>query len=132
MPDSADALVGMRVLVVEDDSFVASYVDCVIRAAGANVLGPFPVAREALASIVDYASGIHAAFLNFTLKDGDALTLAEELTRAMVPIIFSTGLTNVDLPSRFSRCPVLARPFAACQVVDELVATLQRRPMAQH
>ena len=127
MPWPSNILAGATVLVVDDDWFVAYYVGSVIQAVGGTVLGPHASAAAALACLAGPESLPHVALLNLGLHDGDALPVAHELTRTSVPILFSSTRMPVDRPTCFARWPLLTSPFAAYQVVDELVGLLAGR-----
>jgi DNA-binding response OmpR family regulator len=126
MPFSSDALSGITVLMVEDDRFVAEYVLSVIRAAGGAALGPFPSSMEAVASLAEDVPRPQVALLNITVGDKEGFCVADELTRTSIPVIFSSGHPAVELPSRFSSRPLLTKPFAAYQIVEELIAVVNR------
>jgi DNA-binding response OmpR family regulator len=131
MPHSADALAGSTVLLVEQDGFVAGYVASVLEAAGGQILGPFSSSREALASFRRRTFIVNAALLNIPLGTGGGLIIADELALADVPIIFTTDHTGLSLPPRFSHCSMLPKPFAAYQVVEELIRITRYHATAQ-
>lgn len=110
-------LADRRVLVVEDEWFVASYLRDALESAGAAVIGPVPSRAEALA-LIEGAPPPDAATLNIRLEDGDSLPVAERLRRMGVPFVFLSATAGVDLPPAFRLTPRLAKPFAAFQVVE--------------
>jgi DNA-binding response OmpR family regulator len=124
MPHSSGALSDTVTLVVEDDRFVASYVAAVIQATGGEVLGPFSSVEAALDCLSRRTEPPHAALLNARLAEDDSFSFADGLAGGSVPLIFSSDHPETCLPDRFGERPLIPKPFAAYQVVEELVALL--------
>jgi len=113
--DVTTALVGINVLVVEDDYFVAKEVAMILREHGANVLGPVPdIARSrALLS----SATPDCAVLDINLKSQFVFELAEELRERGVPPIFATGYDSSFLPDSLRHEPCLQKPIDARELV---------------
>jgi len=124
VPYSTRALAGKVILVAEDQYMLADAIEAAIRSAGGEVQGPFPSAKDAL----DHLSGAErqpdAAALNIRLLDGESYPVADELGRRGVPYVFASGNSIESLPTRFARVPLVAKPYAAHQVVQALTALL--------
>lgn len=117
-------LKGCRVLVVEDDWFIASYVSDALEHAGATVVGPVATAPEAL-ELLEGGPSPAAATLNVTLLDGDSMPVARRLAELGVPFLFLSAKTGAALPPDMALRPRLEKPFAAYQVVDAVGAMAQ-------
>ncbi|WP_424140598.1 hypothetical protein [Roseomonas chloroacetimidivorans] len=92
-PPRADGGARPRVLVVEDEFFIADDIALELHDAGLDVLGPAPNVAEALVLIEAAASdgGIAAAVLDIALQDGRVTPVADALAAAGVPFLFATG-----------------------------------------
>ena len=124
MPYSPDALRGRTIFVAEDEYYLADYIVSAIQSAGGTVQGPFPSAGQALDGLSDTADLPDAATLNINLLDGPSYPVADALADANIPFLFASANSSATLPPRFSRSPLLAKPFAAYQVVQALLALL--------
>ena len=107
-------LEGLRVLIVEDDYFVASEMRDIVEDLGGVVLGP--VARLEPARRLAQSDPPDAAVLDVRLNGDDSLPLADELIACDTPIIFATGYGTDSLPERFAATPRVAKPFSRTSV----------------
>ncbi|MGH6993387.1 MAG: response regulator [Caulobacteraceae bacterium] len=83
-------LLGRRILVVEDEYFLAQEMSASLRALGAEVVGPLPSHREALAQL-NAGVRVDAAVLDVNLGVGSVFPLAQALREKHVPFVLSTG-----------------------------------------
>lgn len=87
---SADEkLLGMRVLIVEDEALVAIDLQFAFEDAGAEVLGPAMSLASALA-LAEQAA-IDCALLDVDIAGHDVYPVARVLQRRGIPFIFHTG-----------------------------------------
>lgn len=107
---------GCRVLIVEDEYFIASDLRRALHAAGATVLGPVGDLGSALRMVESEALDI--GLLDVNLGGEASYPVAEALTELGVPLLFLTGYDGWSMPERFRAAPRMAKPFAA----DALVA----------
>ena len=112
-------LAGRRVLVAEDEWFVALEVEERLQAAGATVLGPVPSLAEALA-LLDAKPPPDVALLDVNLGGEMAFPVADRLLAEGVPVVLATGYNERDVPARPRRLPRLEKPVDAAQVVRAL------------
>lgn len=111
-----------RVLVVEDEYFVALEVAELIRDLGAEVLGPFPRVPAALEAISRETP--HAAVLDVRLNGDLSTPIAEELLSRGVPFLLATGHEAIDLPPVLREAPRVAKPFDRDALRREIAAML--------
>ncbi|ACL58665.1 response regulator [Methylobacterium nodulans] len=99
-----------RVLVVEDEYFIADDMARALEQLGAEVVGPAPSREHALALI---ASGerIDAAILDINLQGQSALPVAEALAAKGVPFVFATGYDRNSVPPAYQDVPRWEKPF---------------------
>lgn len=106
------ALAGQRVLVVEDEFFIADDLAQALRQQGAEVIGPVARLGEAL-TVISTGGSIDFAVLDVNL-DGDPAFPAGDALRALhVPFMFATGYDRHFIPARFQDVPYWEKPFDA-------------------
>jgi ActR/RegA family two-component response regulator len=117
MTNAQGSVTGKRVLVVEDDYFIAKALARSLRAGGADVLGPVATVADAM-DLID-TEPLDGAVLDINLRDGDLVfPVADALTERAVPFIFASGYSSGAIPERYAgivRCvkPVEADAFRA-------------------
>jgi DNA-binding response OmpR family regulator len=101
-------LAGLRVLVVEDDYFIADEICTTLRNGGAEVLGPSPDIEHGLDVVKN--ERLDCAVLDINLHGALAFNLADELRKRGTPSIFATGYDQSVLPGAFSDSVRLEKP----------------------
>jgi DNA-binding response OmpR family regulator len=87
--DTAIALTGKRVLIVEDDGFIAMNIADELRADGAEVVGPVHNVDAALKLIT--TTSLDGAVLDVKLMGQPVFRVADELADRHIPFVFQTG-----------------------------------------
>jgi CheY-like chemotaxis protein len=109
-PTTAGALARCRVLVVEDEYFIADDMARALERLGAEVVGPVPSREQALALIA--AGGrLDAAVLDLNLRGESVLPVADTLAERGVPFVFATGYDRAFIPAAFDRVRLCEKPF---------------------
>jgi len=106
---SPTALLGWKVLVVEDEPLEAmDYCDR-LTAAGAEVVGPF----DSVSAALDHAKHdpIDVALLDYALADQNSEGLQSALERRAIPFVVLTGYPRV-LVRRHDNQKVLSKPIS--------------------
>ena len=114
----AHSLIGVRVMVVEDDYLIAQLLNEILRSNGCVVLGPLP----RLATAVDAAKtkACDAAILDVNLAGKYVYPVAEILSERNVPFMFLTGYSVDALPPEYAGQPRLGKPFRVEQLTGAL------------
>src|SRR3954466_12545872 len=107
-------LADLRILVVEDEVFLALDIEERLRRLGRAVGGP--VGRLERALELARTAALDGALLDVNIKGGFVYPVAEELLAREVPVIFSTGYAPDTLPPGFRDHPCLRKPFGAGQL----------------
>ena len=107
--DGQKDLRGIRVLVVEDEYYLADDVAQTLRARGAEVVGPVGTLEEASCALEEHR--IDKAVLDMNLRGEMAFAIADRLEEAGVPFIIATGYSEETLPERLRGKPRLEKPF---------------------
>ena len=110
-----------RILLVEDDPFLALDLERRLAQAGIMVAGPAASNARALALLAE--SGCDAAILDVHLgKDDTSEPVALELLARGIPFVTVTGYSHEQLPVSFAGSTVLSKPIR----YGDLMAELQR------
>lgn len=123
-------LSGRRVLVVEDEYFIAQDVAAALRRAGALVLGPVASEAAATAAITASTDGVDCAVLDINLQGSLVFSLADTLAARGIPFLFATGYSDESVPARFASVPRLEKPFDVNALVEALPPRVEPKPAA--
>lgn len=100
----------LRILVVEDELFVAMLVEDLLGDLGCKVVGPASSAREAVSAAQNEA--VDFALLDVNLGDGETSFAAAEILRQRgVPFAFVTGYGDQGVRGDLRDAPILAKPI---------------------
>lgn len=112
-------LSGRRVMVVEDEYFLADELNQTLTDAGVRVLGPVPSVQAAL-NLLKADDAPDAAVLDVNLGGTMAFPVADALQARSVPFLFSTGYDQAALPERHADVRRLEKPLEAAVLLREL------------
>ncbi len=119
-------LSGHRILLVEDEFFIALEVTRIVREAHGEVAAHAPSLVRAL-KLAD-TPNLSLAILDFRLGSKDSLPVAAKLYAAGVPFIFHTA-SNIPLLSEiWPRVPIVPKPAAPGRLVSTLVSLVAKTP----
>jgi CheY-like chemotaxis protein len=102
-------LVGLRVLVVEDEMMVSMLIEDMLEDLGCKVVGPASRLDEAIE--LAKAAEIDCAVLDVNLGGQPIFPLADVLRVNRVPFAFATGYGDAGLREADRGSPVLQKPF---------------------
>lgn len=108
-------LTGFRVLVVEDDFYLATDTARALRGAGAEVMGPCATEADARAELQEQHPD--AGVVDINLGAGPSFRLAETLKDRGVPFVFTTGYDADVIPAEFEGIERLEKPLQLRQIV---------------
>ena len=107
-------LADLRILVVEDEVFIAWEIEERLRRLGCEVVGPVGHLEHALK--LARTTALDGALLDVNIKGGVVYPVAEELLARKVPVVFSTGYASNTLPPVFRDLPCMRKPFGTGQL----------------
>ncbi len=113
---------GKRVLIVEDECFIADILGEAVEAAGGLVIGPFATIGEAQQALVE---DVHLAVLDVNVRDGVTYPLATQLDELGIPFVFATGQTKKTEPAEWRSYPWFAKPYQPEDVIGWLASTFE-------
>jgi DNA-binding response OmpR family regulator len=108
-----------KILVVEDEYWLAEDIREALSKAGRGVIGPFATVAEAMKSLEDGA--VEGAILDINLRGEEVFPLASELRRRQIPYAFTTGYGEVILPAEHRDVPRWQKPFEPAVMVDSFL-----------
>lgn len=114
------ALKGRRILLVEDEYFIADDLRRSLSAAGAAIVGPVATLGGAL-DLADNGGPLDGAVLDINLRGEMVYPVADRLKAKGVPFLFLTGYDARALPARFTGVTHCEKPVA----MQNLIAALQ-------
>lgn len=116
MTDDKQVLAGVRILVLEDDFYLATDLQDVLEEAGARIIGPF--CDEASAEEALRQARPDCALLDLNLGSGPTYDLPRLLQEQNVPFAFVTGYDPVAIRAEFADVPCTQKPIASRMAVD--------------
>ena len=123
--DRDTPLAGTRVLIVEDEYYLADDLSRALSGAGADVVGPVGTLDEADRKVTE--GGFDCAVVDMNLRGDFAYAVAERLGGSGVPFVVTTGYNQSSLPEALADVPRVEKPFAPRDVVDLLVRIRESR-----
>lgn len=118
---ASKTLQGWRVLIVEDQYFLAEEMSAIVHRLGGEVIGPCATTQASLELLAK--SQIDLAILDINLDGEQVYVVAEELRNRDIPFVFATGYEPWAIAARFQDAPHLEKPinsFLLAQAVAKL------------
>lgn len=123
--NSTPALLGRRILIVEDRFFVADDLSRMVTRHGAEVAG--------VAADVDEAKGLakaetlDVAVLDVDLRGRDVFEVVAVLEGRRVPFVFVTGYSGSQLPEKYRGSPLVSKPFSEPELIAKITDVVGTR-----
>jgi DNA-binding NtrC family response regulator len=124
------SLPGGRILLVEDDYFLAFDLQEELLLRGAEVIGPIGDLDRAF-SLARSDLPIDAAAIDINLNGEFAFHLVDELVKRDIPVVFTTGYDQDVVPYRLRHVPRYLKPIPAKEVADGIVELVAQRRLSQ-
>jgi CheY-like chemotaxis protein len=105
----------LRILIVEDEYYVADDLARALQGLGATVLGPVATLEEAERLVAE--GRFDCAVLDMNLRGEMAFPIADRLEAEGIPFVVASGYNSASLPDRFSAVPRVEKPYDSAQVV---------------
>lgn len=114
----APSLKNRRILVVEDEYMIADDMVLDFKLFGAEVVGPVPNVKAALACLEK--DNIDGAVLDINLQGEMVFPLADELRAKGVPFVFATGYQRRSIPAAYVEVTLCGKPLEAAKIARAL------------
>ena len=105
-----------RILVLEDDYYLATDLQVALERQGARVIGPFADVADAAQALA--ADPPDCALVDLNLGRGISFELPHELARRSIPFAFVTGYDRSSIPDEFAATVRVEKPVAAQKVAQ--------------
>lgn len=122
MAIEATSLVGKRVLVVEDESLIASLIEDYLADVGCDTVGPFDSVAGALEAV--RSETFDAAVLDVNLVGERSYPVADALTARGIPFLFLSGYGDAGLQPGLRTGRICTKPFRGDDLTGMLAAIL--------
>ena len=119
-------LSGRRVLVVEDEYFLADDIVQILKEMGARIVGPVGELEEAT-KLVNGDIAIDAAVVDVNLRSELAFPLARILRARKVPFVFTTGYDCSSIEQESQDIQLWEKPLDLAAMARDLVDLIGAR-----
>ena len=109
----------MRVLILEDDPFIALDLQGIVEGEGHQVVGVHRSLEEARKRLTD---AFEFALLDIDVLDGKSFELASALDERKIPFAYVSGSHRDELPAKFRNARFIAKPYSEAAIVRLLPA----------
>ena len=116
-----------RVLVVEDEYYIADDLRRALEDEGAQVIGPVPTVEQALAIIAE-GIDISVAVLDVKLADGVVWPVVKALTARGVDHVLATGYSDTEIPAAYQFIELFRKPTETPTLIRHLLERQKHRP----
>jgi DNA-binding response OmpR family regulator len=123
-PETSGPLTGRRVLVIEDEYFLADDIVRALTALGARIVGPYGDLDEAT-KVVDRDVTIDAAVIDINLRHEMVFPLARVLRSRKVPLVFTTGYDKSSIEPEFHDVRLWGKPLDIKAMAQELTSMIK-------
>jgi DNA-binding response OmpR family regulator len=113
------SLQGLRILIVEDNPYIAIALEEMLSEQGLVIAGVAGALDDAL--LLAASAPLDIALLDVNIGDRRIDPVAEALVARGKPFVFTTGYGRAGLPEAFLDHPVVEKPFS----MEEILASLR-------
>ncbi len=110
MAKGSGSLAGRRILVVEDDWFIAQDICELLTGCGAEILGPHGQLEPGV-DAAETADPLDGAVIDLNLHGAETTAILERLAARNVRFVIVTGYDTGGLAAEFTAAPRLVKPF---------------------
>lgn len=114
-----------RVLIVEDEYYLAADLEVALVSQGADVVGPMCELAEAFREVLK--GGFEAAIIDINLHGDRAYGIADQLDRQRIPFVFATGYSRDIIPPRFSGVARFEKPYDTAAIARHVLRLCEAR-----
>ena len=113
-----------RVLLVEDEYYIADDMARALTKLGAEVVGPIPTRDKAL-EVIASGTRLDAAVLDINLQGQMAYLIVDALQARGIPVVFATGYSENTVPQGYQHIPRWEKPFEPNRLAKALPALIR-------
>jgi ActR/RegA family two-component response regulator len=116
---------GARILIVEDEYYLAQDLADALTHRGVDVLGPVGTVEEASEAV--RRADFDCAIVDMNLRGDMAFPIADQLREAGIPFLIATGYNSASLPDRFADVPRVEKPSDSAVLIEAISPLLNVR-----
>ncbi|WP_194164553.1 response regulator [Microvirga thermotolerans] len=116
----------MRVLILEDDPFIAMDLQALLEERAHEVVGVYSSIREVWPHLDD---GFDYALLDIDLTDGKSFDVASELQERGIPFSFVSASAPQEVPAGLEQASFIAKPFEDEAILSSLRIAASALPL---
>lgn len=109
--------VTVRILILEDDPFIALDLQGIVEGEGHVVVGVFDSHAEARTRLNE---GLDFALLDIDVRDGKSFELASALNERRIPFAFVSASKPSELPPHLRNAHFIPKPYEEAAIVRSL------------
>lgn len=121
-------LAGCRILVVEDEYFIAADIKRALLAENAIVIGPVGRLDSGLA--LANHEPVDAAVIDVNLGKATTYPIADCLKASETPWLFVTGYDEWSMPAEYRDALRLAKPFTISNLIDAVIGMVAAKAVS--
>ena len=125
---SANGSFKVRILILEDDPFIALDLQAIVEGQGHEIVRVFDTLAEAREHLGD---GFDFALLDIDVTDGKSFGLAAALIEMRIPFAFVSASRPSEVPSHLRGVSFIPKPFEEATIVRSIPGH-ERRYSARH
>lgn len=114
---SCDGAVGVRILILEDDPFIALDLQAILENEGHEIAGVFDSLTEAYEHLED---GFDYALLDIDVVGGKSFGIAAALAERHIPFAFVSASHPGDLPHSLRQAAFIPKPFEERAIIQSI------------
>ncbi|MCJ9702336.1 MULTISPECIES: response regulator [unclassified Bradyrhizobium] len=126
-PRQRTPLKGRRILVVEDEYFLADDIGNALRTLGAEIAGPVGHIEDAV-EMLHNGGTLDAAVLDVNIRAEPIFPIARELRARQVPFVFTTGYDKFSIETEFQDVPLWEKPLDIVAMALNLASLVGGQP----
>ena len=107
----------MKVLILEDDPFIALDLKAILEGEGHEVVGMFDTLAEAQEHLED---SFDYALLDIDVVDGKTFGLAAELLDRRIPFAFVSASRPAEVPASLRQASFIPKPFEEGAILESI------------
>lgn len=113
----------MRILILEDDPFIASDLQAIVEDEGHEVVGVFTSLADTYAHLED---GFDYALLDVDVVGGKSFGVATALAEREIPFAFVSASQQRDVPHALREVAFIPKPFEESEILQSINRTSLR------
>jgi two-component SAPR family response regulator len=119
MTSNEAVISGRRILIVEDNFTIAAAMARILKARGAEIIGPAGTVSDALA-LVAVNEIIDGAALDINLRGKMVYPVVDLLRARNVPMVFMTGYDEEAIEASYAEIPCMQKPVTIERLMHAL------------